>query len=122
QDPDAVLTHRWVSNNSVLARVGMDYRQVAERTVRNGEPGYFWLDNARAYGRMADPPDHADEGALGTNPCVEQTLWHKELCCLVETYPAHHDSYDDFETTLMIALEYAKTVTLIETGDLRTDA
>src|SRR5690606_29933063 len=42
--------------------------------------------------------------------------------CRVETYPAHHDSYDDFETTLMIALEYAKTVTLIETGDLRTDA
>src|SRR5690606_5664044 len=32
QDRAAVLSHRWVSNNSVLARAGMDYDEVARRT------------------------------------------------------------------------------------------
>jgi hypothetical protein len=37
---------------------------------------------------MKDEPTWADEGAAGSNSCAEQTLWDKELCCLVETYPA----------------------------------
>ncbi|MBN1556880.1 MAG: fused protease/ribonucleoside-triphosphate reductase [Lentisphaerae bacterium] len=121
-DADTVRAYRWVSNNSVLAEPGMDYGEVVERTVRNGEPGYFWLDNARRYGRMKDPPDEADAEALGTNPCVEQTLWDRELCCLVETYPAHHDGLDDYLETLRVAYLYAKTVTLVPTRDTRTNA
>jgi hypothetical protein len=65
-------------------------KQLAERSIRNGEPGYFWLDTARAYGRMKDAPDESDSGACGSNPCAEQTLWDRELCCPVETYPTHH--------------------------------
>jgi len=122
QDPEAARSHRWVSNNSVLARVGMDYGEVARRTATNGEPGYLWIDNARAHGRLADPPDHRDEGALGSNPCVEQTLWDRELCTLVETYPARADDYASFERTLELAFRYAKTVTLVPTGRPRTDA
>lgn len=121
-DREKVLAYRWVSNNSVFARRGMDYGPAAARTVTNGEPGYFWLENARAYGRMADPPTGADEGAEGTNPCVEQTLWDKELCCLVETYPAHHDSLEDYERTLRIAYLYAKAVTLVPTTSPETNA
>jgi len=43
-------------------------------------------------------------------------------CNLVETYPAHHDSYEDFERTLKMAYLYAKTVTLIPTHDVRANA
>jgi adenosylcobalamin-dependent ribonucleoside-triphosphate reductase len=121
-DPAQVQSHRFASNNSVLAEVGMDYRALAQRSARNGEPGYFWLENARRHGRMLDAPDFADLRALGTNPCGEQTLWDRELCCLVETYPAHHASFEDYARTLRIAFEYAKTVTLVSTHDPDTNA
>jgi len=54
--------------------------------------------------------------------CSEQTLESYEMCCLVETYPAHHDSYEDFERTLKFAYLYAKSVTLVPTHNQRTNA
>ncbi len=122
QDKDKVSDYRWVSNNSIVAERGMDYGEAARRTADNGEPGYLWLENARAYGRMRDEPTWLDRPAEGSNPCVEQTLWDKELCCLVETYPAHHDDLEDFHETLRIAYQYAKTVTLVATEDTATNA
>jgi len=121
QDPQKVAEYRWVSNNSILASVGMDYSNVASRTLDNGEPGYLWLENAREYGRMKDPANGADDQALGSNPCVEQTLWDRELCCLVETYPAHHDSLEDYQKSLEMAYLYAKTVTLVPVGNETTN-
>ena len=64
----------WTSNNSVFATVGMGYEGVCERVRRNGEPGFAWLENMRAYGRMGSPPDWKDARAMGGNPCLEQTL------------------------------------------------
>lgn len=122
QDREKLSDYRWVSNNSIFAERGMDYTEPVRRTIDNGEPGYLWLDNARAYGRMGDPPDGRDRPAAGSNPCVEQTLWDKELCCLVETYPAHHDNLDDYRETLRVAYQYAKTVTLVPTQDKATNA
>jgi len=121
EDRDKVRAYRWASNNSVFAEPGMDYSETAHRTASNGEPGYLWLENARAYGRMKDEPTWADNGAQGSNPCVEQTLWDKELCCLVETYPAHHDDLDDYRRTVRLAYQYAKTVTLVPTEDEGTN-
>lgn len=112
----------WTSNNSVFAELGMDYSEVAYRTGIAGEPGYFWLENARAYGRMSDPPNWKDRLAEGANPCVEQTLESYELCCLVETFPARHNSYSEYERTLKFAYLYAKTVTLLATHNPRTNA
>ncbi|KAI9188793.1 hypothetical protein H9P43_000215 [Blastocladiella emersonii ATCC 22665] len=106
----------WTSNNSVFCTVGhTDYAPLAARVRVNGEPGFFWLDNARAYGRMADAPDHRDAKASGGNPCLEQTLESYELCCLVETFPHNHADYADFAETLRLAHLYAKTVTLART-------
>lgn len=122
QNAAALLSHRWASNNSIFAEVGMDYRPHAANTAANGEPGYFWLDNARAYGRMSDPPTHADAKAIGTNPCSEQTLESHELCCLVETFPSRHESYDQFQRTLKFAYLYAKTVTLIPTHNPKVNS
>jgi len=120
--PEECDHHRWASNNSVLATVGMDYADVAKRTAMNGEPGYFWLENAKNYGRMGREPDYADLGVQGGNPCLEQSLEDLELCCLVETFPSLHDNYYEFERTLKFAYLYAKTVTLLSTHEPRTNA
>jgi hypothetical protein len=58
----------------------------------------------------------------GGNPCLEQTLESYELCCLVETFPAVHDSLTDYLDTLKCALLYAKTVTLGQTHWPRSNA
>lgn len=117
-----LMTHRWASNNSIFAEVGMNYGKVSVATATNGEPGYNWLENARAYSRMIDPPDHKDYRVCGVNPCVEQSLEHHELCNLVETFPSNHDSFEDYQRTLKMAYLYAKTVTLIPTHNEHTNA
>jgi intein/homing endonuclease len=71
----------WTSNNSVFAKVGMDYSPVCERIMINGEPGLAWLENMRAYSRMNDGRDNKDYRADGGNPCLEQTLESYEVCC-----------------------------------------
>lgn len=111
----------WTSNNSIFAELGMDYGPTAERVALNGEPGYAWLENMRAYGRMGDTPDHKDKRVAGANPCVEQSLESYELCCLVETFPANHDSLEDYKRTLKFAYLYGKTVTLGKTPWSRTN-
>jgi hypothetical protein len=63
-------SHRWASNNSIFATVGMDYRRVATQIADNGEPGCLWLDNVQNYGRTVDGRQEGiDKRALGTNPC-----------------------------------------------------
>lgn len=106
------MMYGWTSNNSVKARLGMDYSKVANLTRMNGEPGYFWLDNCRNYARMNGTQDHRDKRATGTNPCCEQTLESFEMCNLVEVFPTKHDSEEDFNRTLKFAYLYAKSVTL----------
>lgn len=105
----------WSSNNSVFATLGMDYTRTANQTAVNGEPGYAWLDNMKAYSRMNNGADNKDHRVAGGNPCLEQSLEDMELCCLVETYPNNHENVEDFVKTLKYAYMYAKTVTLCET-------
>ena len=121
-DEEALYERRWGSNNSFEALVGMDYTWHAEQSQKNGEPGYIWLENARTKGRFKDPERHDDAKIMGFNPCVEQQLEDAELCCLVETYPAKHDSYEDYLRTLKIAYLYGKTVTLVNTHWPETNA
>jgi len=108
-------TFGWTSNNSVFAELGMDYTEAAKRIVDNGEPGFAWLENMRKYSRMKNGGDNKDHRAMGGNPCLEQTLESYELCCLVETFPNNHDSFEDYARTLKYAYLYAKTVTLGKT-------
>ena len=70
---------------------------------------------------MSDPPDFKDMKAEGANPCVEQTLWDLELCCLVETFPSMCDDYEDYQRTVKFAYLYAKTVTLVPTHNAATN-
>lgn len=45
--------------------------------------------------------------------CGEQTLFDKELCCLVESFPHLADDAEDFLKTIKVAFLYAKVVTLL---------
>jgi adenosylcobalamin-dependent ribonucleoside-triphosphate reductase len=122
QDDEKLQSHRWISNNSIIANQGMDYSTVTENLIKNGEPGLFWLENARKYSRMIDPPDYKDKSVLGTNPCGEISLESFELCNLAETYPSRHESWEEFKESLKLAYLYAKTVTLLNTNKEMTNA
>jgi adenosylcobalamin-dependent ribonucleoside-triphosphate reductase len=105
----------WLSNNSIFAELGQDYSKVVQRTHTNGEPGYFWLENARKHGRMTGRSSdraRAEPRASGGNPCLEQTLEKKEVCNLVETMVDRHNDVDDLCVTLKYAYLFAKTVSL----------
>jgi|TARA_R100000455_G_scaffold20438_1_gene10189 adenosylcobalamin-dependent ribonucleoside-triphosphate reductase len=121
-DQEKLYHHRWGSNNSFNAEVGMTYDWHAEQSQKNGEPGYIWLENARAFGRMKDGVNYDDAEVMGFNPCVEQSLHNAEMCCLVETFPAKHEDYDDYVKTLKCAYLYGKTVTLVNTHWPETNA
>ena len=116
------VEYGWSSNNSLFAEVGMDYSRFADAITRNGEPGFIWLENIQKFGRMVEASNNKDWRAKGTNPCVEQSLEPYEVCCLVETFPFHHESLDDYERTLKYAFIYAKAVTLVKTHWIDTNA
>lgn len=111
----------WTSNNSVFCDSSTDYKEAAIRTSINGEPGYFWLENAQKYGRMVEGPNWKDKKAVGCNPCAEQTLEDYELCCLVETFPHNHEDLEDYKRTLKFAYLYGKSVTLLKTHSKDTN-
>ena len=121
-DKVALEDRRWASNNTAACTIGMNYMDISQRTITNGEPGYFWIENAQKYGRLVDQANWKDRRALGTNPCSEQTLESYELCCLVETFPSLHETLEEYLTTLKYAYMYAKTVTLVPTHNQRTNA
>lgn len=112
----------WVSNNSLKVEVGQDYDPYIGRIIDNGEPGFVYMDLARKYGRLVDPPNDRDYRAKGFNPCVEQTLESYECCTLVETFPTRCSDKADFLRTLKYAYMYAKAVTLVPTHWPETNA
>lgn len=68
--------HGWTSNNSVLATAGeTDYEEIQENAIKTGEPGVFWLENCRNYGRMIDPLRNHDHRVMGLNPCLSSDNW-----------------------------------------------
>ena len=62
----------WLSNNSVIAKIGMDYSEIAKR-VKRGEPGIIFLENAQKYSRMNGIIDYKDKDVMLTNPCEKAT-------------------------------------------------
>jgi adenosylcobalamin-dependent ribonucleoside-triphosphate reductase len=109
------MSYGWTSNNSLSADIGMNYQDPAKSSKMNGEPGYVWLENCKAYSRMNNKPDYKDKRSQGLNPCFEQILESGEMCNLVEAFPTNCTDKADFLRTLKFAFLYAKTVTLGKT-------
>lgn len=111
KNPERV-SYGWCSNNSVFGYKGMDYEDIAQRIVDNGEPGIIWMDNIRGFSRMNGIRDDKDFRAVGTNPCSEQSLENAEYCTLVEVFIGRCKTKEEFLRTLKFAYLYAKTITL----------
>lgn len=120
-DFEKVRAYRYISNNSVFCGPSSDYQRLGALTAKYGEPGYTWLENMRRFGRMNGIENAADYGADGCNPCVEQTLWDRELCNLVELFINRHKTLHEYMATAKVAYRYAKTVSLVKTGFKETD-
>jgi hypothetical protein len=103
----------WASNNSIFAKLGMDYSEACKRIANNGEPGFAWLDNMQSFSRMNGQPDNSDFRVSGGNPCLEQSLESMELCNLVECFPTKHSELSEFINTLKSAFLFAKVITLL---------
>ena len=116
---------RWASNNSIFVTSDSTFESAVKSIAKNGEPGLIFLKNARHYGRLKDGwfPETSSrfDDVDGFNPCAEQGLKHGELCCLVETFPANHETVEEYHETLKYAFMYAKTVTLIPTHNALTN-
>ena len=129
KDPDLfgaeLSNRRWASNNSIFATPQSNFDRIVKNIMKNGEPGLVFLDNARHYGRLKDgwhsETSSKFDNCDGANPCVEQFLYDKELCNLVETYPANHESLEEYLDTLKYAFLYAKSVTLLPTHNAETN-
>lgn len=114
----------WMSNNSAILSEPDDYLQlgeIARRVIKNGEPGIINRVNM-VKGRVGKFNDNVvEDRAIGFNPCGEQPLENKELCCLVETVPNRCTNSDgDFDLQVWLnackyATFYASTVTLLPT-------
>ena len=109
--------HGWMSNNSLIAYkdTKLQYDKIAKRIAREGEPGIFFIDNARDFGRTNNGPDYVDQGVEGANPCVEIGLEDHEACNLIEQFINNADGYSDFLRTQKFVYLYGKTVTLLPT-------
>lgn len=105
----------FLSNNSVITKVGENHEHLVDLIATNGEPGLLFLDMAQKFGRLKDPENGRDWRVKGVNPCGEQSLEDQECCTLVETFPTNCTDLDDYLATLKHAYMYAKAVTLLPT-------
>lgn len=111
KNPDR-QSYGWMSNNTVIANIGDNYKDISAKIIGNGEPGICWLDNMRKYSRMDGHIDNKDILAQGMNPCGEMTACSGTVCCLSEVFIENHKTMKEFLRTLKFAYLYGKTVTL----------
>ncbi len=120
-NPDR-MNHGWASNNTVIVENGKtyDWTSMVDQLYTTGDPGFFFIDNARDYSRMCDAPDHRDKEALGTNPCGEQTMESYELCNLGCVLVDKIETFERFIEVLDVAVTFCKTVSLALSSHKRT--
>lgn len=118
---------RWASNHSIDFSNEIVTDSLIKGIQANGEPAPINLDKIRHYGRLCDPyqkegDQYYDGLVMGVNPCAEISLEDGEPCNVPETYPANHDSVEEYLDTLKYAFLYAKSVTLLPTHSELTNA
>jgi len=108
-----------------LRECAREFNHRVKAVIRSGicEPVYsLTVDLHHTVGVVTRRSNNGECFGVFTRQCAEQTLESMELCNLVETFPARHDTSADFRRTLKFAYLYAKTVTLVPTHNLRTNA
>jgi ribonucleoside-triphosphate reductase (thioredoxin) len=100
-----------------------NHRVKSIRLLAEKEPVYnLTVDDNHTVGVITDfSVDTGKCDGILVSQCVEQTLEDRELCCLVENFPANCDNLEDFLDALKWSYLYAKTVTLIPTHDSRAN-
>lgn len=132
----SIYPHReslgWMSNNSVLLEDDSDFEQmfeIAERVIKNGEPGYINLRNTRK-GRIGKKDKVREGWECLPNPCGEIMLagllkfdkegnivarMDKEVCNLAETAPTRCHYIEQWYEGCEMACFYCSTVSLLPT-------
>lgn len=113
----------WMSNNSVILEKPDDFEhlgEIAQRVIKNGEPGYINAMNLR-YGRLGKDDKVREDRAVGFNPCGEIPLESRETCNLVETLPTMCGNIDEWYKACEYATVYASTVSLLPTNQPSTN-
>jgi hypothetical protein len=89
----------------------------------DGEPyGFVNLDLCRGYGRLIDGTDYRpDPYVIGTNPCAEITLAHKEPCNLMEQFICRIDSIEQWKEVAYLSYKVAKTISIWPFSDPDTN-
>lgn len=121
-DTEKLQEYRWASNNSLIIPENFNqFEKFVVPIMTNGEPGFFFLHNARTYGRMNGHLDKKDSKVKGLNPCGEITLESYELCNIAEVFISRCETFDDFKRAIKYGYLYTKTVTLTKTPWPRTN-
>ena len=102
---------------------GYNHRVKSVKNVVGQEDVFnITVDDFHTVGVVFKNDNSSNISGIFTPQCGEQPLESHEMCNLVETFPAHHDTYEDYERTLKMAYLYAKTVTLVPTHVPRANA
>lgn len=105
-----IPSYRAMSNNSVFVR---DFDEVAPELWDgyhgHGEPyGFVNLRASRKYGRAGE--ERLDTTVLGTNPCAEISLGHRESCNLAELFLPNIESEDQLFRVARLLYKVQKAV------------
>lgn len=124
----------WMSNNSVMLESDEDFEKIgliAERVIKNGEPGYINFQNIK-HGRLGKNDGVKLDVANGINPCSEiplegsfdyqnPELRVREVCNVVESCPTRCFDENEWYKALEYATFYASTVSLLPTHQPSTN-
>ncbi len=115
---------RAMSNNSVVTNTADNLPDSFWGGYNgDGEPyGFVNLDLCRQFGRLLDGRMYRpDPGVIGTNPCAEITLCHKEACNLIEQFLCRIKDINEWKRVAYLCYKITKTISVWPFSDPDTN-
>lgn len=116
---------RSMSNNSIVCSEYSRLNSIFWESYQGeGEPcGLINLANCRNFGRLIDGYHYRqDPGVIGTNPCGEITLHHKEPCILAEIFLPNLKDINEFKEIATLLFKACKVIINLPFSDPETEA